>query len=644
MDYYKNNLRVKLNEDTYNEKLLLEYPEKTKIEIFGLKDSLEFPVELADAEQLKELELWGIGIYEPPKNLEKLTNIRKLSLRSFCDLSKLPLLPHMEELSFVAKNINEDIKAVSQKLPNLKKMKILGYQARDYNKLSDEEKKGFVLGELPSEIGSFQQLEDLTLEVTGITTLPKSFIELKNLHFLSLSRLSMTEFPEILCDMTWLEELVFAQQIDTLPDNFPNMKALKKLDFNHVFNKGTMSAVSSPYEEEIHCNPIPASIGQLPALESLELDCCGVMNLDFLREAKGLKHFSTSYSGLENCDGFSHLTKLESLIIEESEALLCIDGLKGLPLKELNLENCEVLESIDAIHDLHNLEFINISGCDELENLDPLYNHPTLKQIEADDEVVEKWENRKKDSHLASLESVLQDIQSDDLSTFETALVNLQSHVDVSSHGESNPLAGYFGEKDDGEGYEIIHLQSLEEAFANHREKLSSESLIILVDISLRSAGTDNYQITPLAINEIIRRKDEAAQVKVVEIFHKACRYYEYGHRYCESTVLDQLYDVLFPDFETEALILLLDNGHEDMLNNDGGDGADTCYAPAFKRLKNEEQFEKLVKSFFAYFDEYINDSDQVDYFAELTDGILQVLPPKYQILFSKEIKKRNQV
>ncbi|MDC7219958.1 MAG: leucine-rich repeat domain-containing protein [Spirochaetales bacterium] len=635
MEYYEHGLKIDVSKEAYDKDILLEHPEKNRIEINGITGSIDLSLELADSDKLEELCLSGEGFYEPPANLEKLTNLRKLTLRSFCDMTKLPELPHLEELSFVACHIERDIKILLQKVPHLKKLTIWGYHGQGFDCLSDEVKGAFSIGELPEDIGALQELEDLALYSTKITTLPGSFKELKLLKTLRVMEERMREFPLVLGELSWLEELHFNCEIKTIPGNFINLRSLRKLNMDKAFNKGVWDLHNS--HNSFYLHPLTDLIGKLPSLESLSLNSCGVENIEFLRDAGNLKEFSCDHSRLENCEGFIELKKLETLNLSSANILESIDGLSGLPLKKLDLEGCFSLESIEVISQLNDLESINISGCDQLDDLKPLYAHPTLERENADDDV-EKWEMRVNLKDIPTLDSVLEKVKSEDLVLFEEALVHLKKHVDLNCHDETNPLAGFFGEEEDE--YEIVHLKILDEGFEFHRQELSSESLVLLVDISLRSAGLDNYEITLLAIREIIRRKDELAQVKVVEIFRKACRYY--GYRYRENTVLDQLYDDLFPDFETEALIRLLNEGHGDMLNCNGGDGGDRCYVPAFKRIKRGEQFEKLLELFFAYRDKYIHYSDFGNpYFSSLQKSILKVLPAKKKSRFKDNVDRR---
>src|SRR5690606_31748704 len=135
---------------------------------------------------------------------------------------------------------------------------------------------------------------------------------------------------------------------------------------------------------------------------------------------------------------------------------------------------------------------------------------------------------------------------------------------------------------------------------------------------------------------------DVDAQKFVIEQFKKACEYYDFGHRYWESTVHDQLHDILFPDFETEALLELLENAHGDMLNSDGGDGADQLFIPTFKKCKSQDDFDRLLAAFLAYQEEYM-EYHGFAYFKRLQEEIEEEMEGDYLEVFQNEIAKASE-
>ncbi len=632
MDYNneERKLTINLKEDNYNPDMLLEHKEVKGIRFDGYTDTIDLPVELADFKHLNAIYVSGEHrdkLYNPPLNLEKLTQIKELTLWSFCDFEKLGPMTHIEIFSTVVSDPYKDTQTIVSCFPNLKNLEIWGSHLKS--------------GELAPEIGELTQLEYFKLASCGLSDLPKEIEKLSNLKELVIGGMPMRKFPEVICGLKNLENLQFSQHITQLPDNFSNLTSLRNLDFSHSFNNGTTSPVDNLWsDEKVYLHPIPEVIGDLPALEELNMDYCGVVDLAFLKNARKLRKFSAQCSGIENTSGFSHLKNLEELNLESASVLKNLSGLAGLPIKTLDVNTSRRLKSIDAILELHSLETLKISYCEKIKTLEAIYKHPTLKTLEASDEIEAQWKQKEMFANLPSVETVVENLESNDLKVVEKAINDLNLHVDKNFHDENNPLAGYFGEVADN--YDIVHLPILEDAFEKHKSVLSTETLKALVAMSLRSIGEDNYQITVFAIEEIIRRKDVDAQKFVIEQFKKACEYYDFGHRYWESTVHDQLHDILFPDFETEALLELLENAHGDMLNSDGGDGADQLFIPAFKKCKSQDDFDRLLAAFLAYQEEYM-EYHGFAYFKRLQEEIEEEMEGDYLEVFQNEIAKASE-
>ncbi|HSD38178.1 MAG TPA: hypothetical protein VLC92_11765 [Rhodocyclaceae bacterium] len=59
---------------------------------------------------------------------------------------------------------------------------------------------------------------------------------------------------------------------------------------------------------------------------------------------------------------------------------------------------------------------------------------------------------------------------------------------------------------------------------------LSDETLCQAVHFALEENIYCNFNATEIALKEITRRADLAAQLEAVRIFHSACTWYEAGH------------------------------------------------------------------------------------------------------------------
>ncbi|MCF6347935.1 MAG: hypothetical protein L3J20_06515 [Flavobacteriaceae bacterium] len=629
-------LTIDLSKENYEPKMLLEHKDVAFIRISKCVEQFELPVALKGYKALAELYILGKSqdvLYPPPLHLEKLINIKKLNL-SYCDLEKLEPMPHIEILKIIIKKPYDSVQVISSIFPNLKKLELSGAHLR-------------LSGELPPEIGSFKNLEHLELVSCGLTNLPPEFKKLKNLKSLKMIDLAMRIFPEVLCELDKLEELTFSQNIVSLPDNFSNLKALKKLDFYWAFNNGTTSPVNMWSDKSINLHSIPEVIGKLPSLQELDLSCCGVVSLAFLKPLKTLKKLRLKHSGLENCNELSHLHSLEELSLEKAKALTDIKGLTGLPIKKLNLDECEGLKSINPIKDLQVLEELRIELCNSIRDFDAIYQHPNLKVLKASKVLMKQWSSKELFKNIPSLNTVITDLSSEDVTIVEKAMNNLGLHADKnyqSIYGDYNHFSIFF-EIDAGEGG-IIDLPILDTAFLKHKDKLTIDTVINLIKTSFKTVGYDNYTITMLAIDEIISRKDVNAQKQVIAQFDKACEAsdYSYRYRYNGNTVHDQLLDNFFGQFEVAALIdliHLITDPYSQMLNCDGGDEGDHLFIPAFKKCANDADFNLLLTTFFKYQDESI-EYHEPQHFTDLHNKILAVLNEDYHIKFADEMKKRD--
>ncbi|MDH5178392.1 MAG: hypothetical protein OEZ39_17910 [Gammaproteobacteria bacterium] len=629
MKYEDNTLSLDLSKEAYDITQLLQYRDIRKLRIDDVTGEITLPLELNEFPNLEEIYISGgnrDSLYPPPVNLEKLTNIKKLTLWSFCDLAELPALPHIRQFDVVVKHTANDTRAIVSAMPNLQRMELWGSHMKE--------------GELPPEIAQLAKLEELELVSCGLRDLPEAFAQLQSLKKLSIRGVHMRTFPTAICGLTDLQELAFNQHISKLPDEFANLINLHKLDFSQAFNEGTLSPVDKYGEGKVYLKPLPEVIGRLPLLAELDLSMCGVEDIGFLKNAGQLRKLKIEYSALVDCADFAGLIALEDLDLENAEALENIDGLAGLPLRRLKLESCDELADISVLESLTQLEELNIEGCSGIDDLDPIYVHPTLTTLTADDDVQAQWQLREKFKNLPTIEEVVAATAADEPAVFEQAVADLKLYVDKNYHDDNNPLAGYFGEEADNE--ELVSLPQLEQGLAKHHAAVSIDTLLTLVDISLRSVTNDNYNITVQAIEELIERKDVEAQKQVISYFDKACAYYDFGHRFWESTVLDQLYDDLFPEFEAAALLELLRDGHSDMMNSEGGDGADALFVPAFSRCKDEETFTGLMDAFFEYQDECLGYFGS-EYFIELQQGIIEVLPEEWITRLNNQSAARSQ-
>lgn len=625
----ENQLTIDLAKEEFNFSELSNLNEITSIRFDNYTDKIEIPLSINDYPNITELYFSGTkeDLYQTPDNLEKLVYIKKLTLWSYCDFTKMQPMVHLEKLDVVVKNTEEDTRNIVALFPNLKSIEIWGGHLKNQN--------------LPNEIGNLTLLESLHLVSCGLENLPKSFVNLKKLKELNLRGLPMNTFPEVITQLENLEILEISQPLAKLPDELSNLKNLRKLNLNSALNGANMDVAGSFFNEKIYLKPIPEVIGKLKNLEDLNLAICGVFDITPILPLKKLKKLNLQYSALKNCDGFSNFKTLEELNLETSYDLINVDGLNALPLKKLNLYSCHS-ESIAVISSLAALEELHIRSCNYIRDFSPLYSHSGIKKLKANEEIVKKWKKRDQYNKLPELDLIIAELKTNEPEQFEKAILYLSKHVNANYSEENNQLAGYFGIKAKDE--EITEIEILDTAIQKHLKNLSDKTLVTIFGMTFKSVGDDNYNAALLVLEEIIARKNTETQKQVIKKFYKACKYYDAGHRFWSYTVHDQLIDVLFAQFTSEALYELLKKASTDMLNSQGGDQMEDLFIPAFQNTKDEQLQEKLLNVFFEYEKEargYYGKS----YFDQLLQQISDVGSAELQnlILKKKEESKEQE-
>lgn len=141
-----------------------------------------------------------------PKEVLSLTNLEMLDIR-YCPIQELP---HLGSLTKLEKLIANDTKLQSieniglEGLSNLKEINLSGNpNIKSIEPLMNCKKLEKIscnrgdLANIPAEIGSLSQLKELQLAYNkALTSLPKSFINLKNLTYLNISGTNIGLLPE----------------------------------------------------------------------------------------------------------------------------------------------------------------------------------------------------------------------------------------------------------------------------------------------------------------------------------------------------------------------------------------------------------------------------------------------------------------
>ena len=614
-------LRIDLAKKTFNFSEISNLHLVKEIRFDNCTEKFEIPLTINEYPNITKLSFYGQSredLFETPTNLEQLIHIRNLTLWRNCDFTKIKPMPQIEELYVSVKNVETETKQIIVHFPNLKKIKIWG------NFLKKQL--------LPNEIGNLILLESINLVECGLGNIPNSIANLKQLNELRLRGLPLKSFPEIITQLENLEVLEIIGSAIKLPNGFSNLKKLKKLNLDNSLNRGNTNEVK-------YLKPIPEVIGKLENLEELSLSSCSVFDITPITPLKKLKKLALRHSVLKNCDVFSNFSYLQNLDLANNYDLKDLEGLKDLHLKKLDL-TFNYSESIEVISSLKFLESLAIENCRYIKDFSPVYNHPAIKELEADYKILKNWNKRNQFKNLPSIDSIITQLDLQDILKFEEAILQLSKHIKLNYNNKENPLISYFNLKAKEE--EITEIELLDQAIQRHINNLSDATLIAIFKMTFKSVY-DNYNAALLVLEEIIARKNVETQKKIVKQFYNACKYYDAGHRLWSSTVQDQLIDDLFPQFTSEALYELLKKASTDMLNTEGGDSMEELFIPAFQNTTDEKLHKKLLEVFFKY-EEKARTYFGKEYFDELLQQIKDIASPELEkIILSKKEENKEQ-
>ncbi|MGC4114541.1 MAG: hypothetical protein QM765_08005 [Myxococcales bacterium] len=264
-------------------------------------------------------------------------------------------------------------------------------------------------------------------------------------------------------------------------------------------------------------------------------------------------------------------------------------------------------------------------------DLSPVFLHPGLHVLHAEDEIRERWKMRAQSPAAAATtpKTLRKKLTSDDPKQAEQALLELALYVDLHSTKDSSALWQIF-ELDptglDGEG--MVALPELDALLARHRKALSGDALAAAVECTMRKV-TESPLAAATAVEEIVARHDAEAQERVVRAFQEACETYDAGHRLKGDTLQDRLIEDLFPKFEPGPLAELLAWCGTDALDHENGDAMDELFAPAFARAKDRKVRARLVEAFRRYH-EAASPLLDASYFAKL---IKEIGAPELRLL-----------
>lgn len=180
---------------------------------------------------------------------------------------------------------------------------------------------------IPSELGSFLELQELYAWENRIVTIPHEISLLKNLRIVVLNSNKISAFPGALCQLLHLTDLHFARnKLSALHKDLANLKNLRVLALE--FNLFTS---------------LPEEIYQCESLEELSLNGNGIGEIS---------------------DSISMLTKLRKLELAEGKLKVLANGISSLTQLNILSVECNNLSGFPA----------GIEGCTSLKYIRAHYN------------------------------------------------------------------------------------------------------------------------------------------------------------------------------------------------------------------------------------------------------------------------------
>ncbi|WP_103072682.1 ankyrin repeat domain-containing protein [Aquimarina sediminis] len=236
------------------------------------------------------------------------------------------------------------------------------------------------------------------------------------------------------------------------------------------------------------------------------------------------------------------------------------------------------------------------------------------------------YQEESKPEGMSVFSVAIEQLKTEDAKQFEIKLLVLGMLVEAYYTRGGHPFTQFLGVKMKDE--QLVDTPILDEYLQKHLHALSSESLVGVFQMTLQDIYF-NFKATGLVVEEIIKRKDKDAQLAIVNQFYEACEYYDAGHRFWSSTNQDHLIDTYFPQFESEALLKLLERAPGDMLTGDGGDSMDELFAPALHHTEDVNLQQNILEVLNKYKKEY-EEEEYVDeeYFETLLEEILESASP----------------
>lgn len=560
--------------------------------------------------------------------IEKLTNLKSLhfspKLKEWSSFPKGFKKLNIDVLHITGVRVNE---LIGMKLKHLS----ISLASIDFlplcKNISDIEELTLLFAEefsIPKEIEQLSKLKKLSIGKGTLVNVADEIANLNELNILNLQSLGFKEFPLAFTKISNLKELSLKSfsKLTTLPKEIKNWKKLKSIYFQDCFkNREEMNFEDELFHKDAPIE-LPSAIAELKSLQKFETSFCPIKNLNSLAELTNLEEIKIVQGDLENIDVLENLINLKKLDINCSYKISSIASLATLTsLKHLDVGNTKITD-LKALSKLTSLEYLNVKKCPfdkskpKLKNaLLPIYTFENLKILKASKITQEEWEKRDRNEvskKKTTPEEIIKFLENKNSSLIElekaiNAINDIETVFNVSKH-----------DVDDS----TLAIEILDTAVSNNISKLSDETLQKIISFSFSDQSmSDSYEVTIIAVNEIIKRKSIKGQEHVVKAFLNCCEYYDAGHRFYGATVQDQLIDDLFPNFELAPLVELILNVEDSLLHPEYGDNMSPLYAHAFSKMSDTSNYEPLL---IAHLTSFVFENITEESIIEMLDEILE--------------------
>ncbi|XP_059307760.1 TMV resistance protein N-like [Lycium ferocissimum] len=313
------------------------------LDIRGCSSLEKFPEILGRMKPELKIKMRNSGIRVLASSIQYLTHITELDLGGMKNLVALP------------SNIGMLKSLVELNVSHCLKLEILPEEIGDLESLVELDVSNCSkLESLPEQIGDLEILETLDASYTLISQPPSSIVRLNKLKFLTFAKQK---------SQVGLNDGVYF----VFPQMNEGLHSLERLDLSYCNLidgglLGDIGCLSSLKELNLSGNsfePLPRSISQLGALQSLDLSDCE--RLKELPDIIGMPNLETL--NLSNC-----------MNLEEVHHSL------GFLKKLLRLEltNCKRLKRFPALC-IDSLEYLDLKGCSSLENFPEILGSMNLE-------------------------------------------------------------------------------------------------------------------------------------------------------------------------------------------------------------------------------------------------------------------------